>query len=111
MVNRTDISSQITSSVIGKLTDSNWKNRKAGLEEVEAILSGAGNRIQPTTGELMSTLKGITKDSNRNLAATGIKLMGKIATAMGKSIERQGRPVLTPALLCISDTKTLVRTV
>lgn len=105
---RTDISSQITSSLVAKLSDPNWKNRKAGLEDIEAILSEAGNRIQANTGELMSALKGITKDSNGNLVATGIRLMGKIATAMGKAIDRQGRPMLSPCLMCISDTKTLV---
>ncbi|GMH42322.1 hypothetical protein BSKO_10241 [Bryopsis sp. KO-2023] len=106
---RADISSQITSSLTAELMNSNWKMRKAGLEQVEGIISEAGNRIQPNVGDLMNTLKGITKDSNRNLAATGIKIVGKIATAMGKAIDRQGRPVLGPALLCISDTKTLVR--
>jgi hypothetical protein len=44
---RADISGQITSELVGKLTSTNWKERKEGLDEVEAILAAAGGRIQP----------------------------------------------------------------
>lgn len=44
---RSDISGQITSELVGKLGSANWKERKEGLDEVEAILAAAGGRIQP----------------------------------------------------------------
>jgi hypothetical protein len=44
---RADISGQITGELVGKLTNTNWKERKEGLDEVEAILAAAGGRIQP----------------------------------------------------------------
>jgi cytoskeleton-associated protein 5 len=44
---RADISGQITSSYVANLTSTNWKERKAALDELEQILAGAGNRIQP----------------------------------------------------------------
>lgn len=44
---RTDISGLISSDVITQLSSSNWKERKAGLDTIENILTQAGNRIQP----------------------------------------------------------------
>lgn len=49
---RTDISSQITGELIGKLGSANWKERKEGLDEVEAILAAAGGRIRPCVSQL-----------------------------------------------------------
>ncbi len=39
------------------LTSSNWKERNAGVLEVESILKEASNRIQPNVGELLSAMK------------------------------------------------------
>lgn len=44
---RADISSQITGELIGMLGSANWKERKQGMDDVEAILAAAGGRIQP----------------------------------------------------------------
>ncbi len=44
---RTDISALITGEIITQLGNSNWKERKAGLDAIETILTQAGNRIQP----------------------------------------------------------------
>jgi hypothetical protein len=47
MLPRTDISDEISSSFIAKLSSANWKERKEAMEAVEGILQGAGYRIQP----------------------------------------------------------------
>ena len=49
---RADISSQISSAFMANLTSANWKERKAALDELEQILAGAGNRIQPSVRPL-----------------------------------------------------------
>ena len=54
---RTDISSQISSKLIGNLGSANWKERNAALDEVEEIVRFAGGRIQPAVGDLMPALK------------------------------------------------------
>lgn len=48
---RADISSQITGELIGMLGSANWKERKQGMDDVEAILAAAGGRIQPCVSE------------------------------------------------------------
>jgi hypothetical protein len=48
---RADISGQITGELIGLLGSANWKERKQGLDDVEAILAAAGGRIQPCVSE------------------------------------------------------------
>jgi cytoskeleton-associated protein 5 len=47
---RADISGQITGELVGKICSANWKERKEGLDEVEAIVAAAGGRIQPSVG-------------------------------------------------------------
>ncbi len=44
-------------------------------------------------------------DSNRNLAARALLLLAELGAAMGPPIERVARPVLAPALACLSDKK------
>jgi hypothetical protein len=56
---RADISGQITGELLGKLTSANWKERKEGLDEVEAILAAAGGRIQPCVSGWVLLLLGI----------------------------------------------------
>lgn len=58
---RSDISGQITGELVGKLGSANWKERKEGLDEVEAILAAAGGRIQPcvSTGIKAKAARGL----------------------------------------------------
>ena len=44
-------------------------------------------------------------DSNRNLAAKVLLLLGQLARAIGPAFDRQGRFLLSSALLCLSDNK------
>ena len=53
----------------------------------------------------VSTVQGRLVDSNRNLAAKVLLLLGQLAQAMGPAFDRQGRFLLNPALLCLSDNK------
>eukprot|EP00803_Ostreobium_quekettii_P007309 evm.model.scf_1455.1 EVM.evm.TU.scf_1455.1 scf_1455:6723-19697(-) len=106
---RQDISAQISPALLAKLCSMNWKERKEGLDFVDQILTGAGNRIEPCVGDLFVALKGRFADSNRNLTAYALKLTAKLATAMGKPIDRQARFLLQPALACLFDIKPQVR--
>jgi hypothetical protein len=54
---------------------------------------------------MMPALKGRLTDSNKNLVAQTLSLIGKLAKAMGRAINREARPVLGPALRCICDSK------
>ncbi|KAG2491479.1 hypothetical protein HYH03_010264 [Edaphochlamys debaryana] len=106
---RTDISGLITSELVTQLSSANWKERKAGLDAIETILTQAGNRIQPQTGELLPELKKRMTDSNKNLTTQALTVLGRIAKAMGKSIDRNAKPLLAPAVKNITDQKQTVR--
>lgn len=60
-------------------------------------------------GELFSGLKARMADSNKNLVVQALSLVGKLAKAMGKGINRSGSIVLAPALKNLSDNKHNVR--
>ncbi|KAL3133794.1 hypothetical protein ABBQ32_008271 [Trebouxia sp. C0010 RCD-2024] len=107
---RTDISSQISSKLVANLSSANWKERNAALDEVDDIIKSAGGRIEPTVGDLMPALKGRMSDTNRNLTAKTLLLLGELAKAMGPAFEGVGRPLLSTAVGNISDSKSQVRT-
>lgn len=59
-------SDKITSELVSKIEDKNWKIRKEGLDEVAAIISEA-KFITANIGELPVALKGRLSDSNKIL--------------------------------------------
>ncbi len=59
-------SDKITSDMVSKISDKNWKIRKEGLDEVAAVISEA-KFIQATIGELPMALKSRLNDSNKLL--------------------------------------------
>ena len=54
---RTDNSGSTTPTLLSMIGSANWKERNAGVEEVAALLQGAGNRIGPDVGELFGALR------------------------------------------------------
>eukprot|EP00798_Chlamydomonas_sp_ICE-L_P001437 gene1437-32811_t len=73
MFPRQDISASITSAVTTNMGSSNWKERKAAMDDVEAVLTAAGGRILPQgTADLFASLKPRLADSNKNLAVQNI---------------------------------------
>ncbi|XP_047658856.1 cytoskeleton-associated protein 5-A-like isoform X2 [Tachysurus fulvidraco] len=77
---RTDISDKITSDMVSKIGDKNWKMRKEGLEEVTAVISEA-KFIKPNIGELPVALKARLTDSNKILPASKDQLVGLLEKA------------------------------
>lgn len=61
-------SEKITSELVSKIEDKNWKIRKEGLDEVAAIISEA-KFITANIGELPVALKGRLGDSNKILVS------------------------------------------
>ncbi len=108
---RTSIAASLTSALIGQISSSNWKERNSALEEIENLVKSAGNRIQPDipAADLFSALRGRMADTNRNLAARTLLLLGKLAQAIGQPFDKLARPVLVPALNTLSDNKKQVR--
>lgn len=60
------LSDKITTDLVSKIGDKNWKIRKEGLDEVAAIISEA-KFIMANIGELPLALKGRLSDSNKIL--------------------------------------------
>eukprot|EP00198_Chlamydomonas_reinhardtii_P006227 XP_001695563.1 microtubule associated protein [Chlamydomonas reinhardtii] len=105
----TRFSRVITGELVTQLGSANWKERKAALDSIETILTQAGNRIQPQTGELLPELKKRLADSNKNLTTQALTVLGRIAKAMGRAIDRNAKPLLAPAVKNITDQKQTVR--
>ena len=54
---RADLSGSISGRLLTELGSAQWKDRSRAVDEVEGLVTGAGGRIQPNVGELLSALK------------------------------------------------------
>ncbi|XP_030635140.1 cytoskeleton-associated protein 5 [Chanos chanos] len=106
---RTDISDKITSDMVAKISDKNWKIRKEGLDEVAAVISEA-KFIQSNIGELPMALKGRLNDSNKLLVQQTLTILQQIATAMGPSLKQHVKNLGIPIITVLGDSKPNVRT-
>ncbi|XP_059392568.1 cytoskeleton-associated protein 5 isoform X2 [Carassius carassius] len=105
---RTDISDKITSDMVSKISDKNWKIRKEGLDEVAAVISEA-KFIQANIGELPMALKGRLSDSNKLLVQQALNILQQIATAMGPSLKQHVKNLGIPIITVLGDSKSNVR--
>ncbi|KAI5081631.1 hypothetical protein GOP47_0001374 [Adiantum capillus-veneris] len=107
---REDISPKLTPSLIKNLSSPDWKTRQESIEAINKIIEEANKRIQPTgTGEMFASLKGRLCDSNKNLVMMTLTTLGNLACAMGPSIDKSSKGILTEILKCLGDNKKLMR--
>ncbi|XP_061466898.1 cytoskeleton-associated protein 5 isoform X2 [Rhineura floridana] len=106
---RTDISDKITSELVSKIGDKNWKIRKEGLDEVTSIINEA-KFIQPNIGELAPALKSRLNDSNKILVQQTLTILQQLATAMGPNIKQHVKNLGIPIITILGDSKSNVRT-
>ncbi|CAL8262817.1 unnamed protein product [Merluccius merluccius] len=105
---RTDISDKITSDLVSKIEDKNWKIRKEGLDEAAAIISEA-KFITASIGELPLALKGRLNDSNKILVQQTLAMLQQLATAMGPGLKQHVKPLGIPIITVLGDSKANVR--
>ncbi|XP_077599193.1 cytoskeleton-associated protein 5 isoform X1 [Stigmatopora nigra] len=105
---RTDISDKVTSDLISKLGDKNWKIRKEGLDEVAAIISEA-KFITANIGDLPLALKGRLGDSNKILTQQSLNILQQLAITMGPGLKQHVRTLGFPIISVLGDSKPNVR--
>uniref|UniRef100_A0A3Q3VRP5 TOG domain-containing protein n=1 Tax=Mola mola TaxID=94237 RepID=A0A3Q3VRP5_MOLML len=109
MLPRTDVSDKITSDLVSKIEDRNWKIRKEGLDEVAAIISEA-KFIKANIGELPLALKGRLNDSNKILVQQTLTILQQLATAMGLGLKQHVKALGISVITVLGDSKLNVRT-
>uniref|UniRef100_A0A669C7C4 Cytoskeleton associated protein 5 n=1 Tax=Oreochromis niloticus TaxID=8128 RepID=A0A669C7C4_ORENI len=105
---RTDVSDKITTDLVSKIGDKNWKIRKEGLDEVAAIISDA-KFIMANIGELPLALKGRLSDSNKILVQQTLSILQQLATAMGPGLKQHVKALGIPIITVLGDSKPNVR--
>ncbi|XP_073514992.1 cytoskeleton-associated protein 5 isoform X2 [Phyllobates terribilis] len=105
---RAEISDKISSDLVSKIGDKNWKIRKEGLDEVTTILNEA-KFVLPNIGELPSALKGRLNDSNKILVQQALGILQQLATSMGPSIKQHVKNLGIPIITVLGDSKANVR--
>nr|XP_048284171.1 cytoskeleton-associated protein 5 [Myodes glareolus] len=105
---RVEISDKVTSELVSKIGDKNWKIRKEGLDEVASIINEA-KFIQPNIGELPTALKGRLNDSNKILVQQTLNILQQLAVAMGPNIKQHVKNLGIPIITVLGDSKNNVR--
>ncbi|XP_049429948.1 cytoskeleton-associated protein 5 isoform X1 [Epinephelus fuscoguttatus] len=105
---RTDISDKISSDLVAKIGDKNWKIRKEGLDETAAIISEA-KFITANIGDLPLALKGRLSDSNKILVQQTLTILQQLATAMGPGLKQHIKTLGIPVITVLGDSKPNVR--
>ncbi|XP_041131706.1 cytoskeleton-associated protein 5-like isoform X3 [Polyodon spathula] len=105
---RSDIGEKITSDMVSKMSDKNWKIRKEGLDEVATVINEA-KFIQPNIGELPIALKARLGDSNKILLQQTLTILQQIATAMGPNIKQHVKNLGILIITVLGDSKSNVR--
>ncbi|XP_035981663.1 cytoskeleton-associated protein 5 isoform X1 [Fundulus heteroclitus] len=106
---RSDIGDKITSDLVSKIGDKNWKVRKEGLDEAAAIISEA-KFITANIGELPHALKGRLCDSNKILVQQTLSILQQLATAMGPGLKQHVKSLGFPIITVLGDSKLNLRT-
>ncbi|XP_061533378.1 cytoskeleton-associated protein 5 isoform X2 [Phycodurus eques] len=105
---RMEISDKVTSDLVSKIGDKNWKIRKEGLDEVAAIISEA-KFITANIGELSLALKGRLSDSNKILVQQSLSILQQLPTAMGPGLKQHVKTLGFPIITVLGDSKSNVR--
>nr|XP_015194853.1 PREDICTED: cytoskeleton-associated protein 5 isoform X1 [Lepisosteus oculatus]XP_015194854.1 PREDICTED: cytoskeleton-associated protein 5 isoform X1 [Lepisosteus oculatus]XP_015194855.1 PREDICTED: cytoskeleton-associated protein 5 isoform X1 [Lepisosteus oculatus] len=105
---RSDICDKITSELVSKIGDKNWKIRKEGLDELTAVLNEA-KFIQPNIGELPIALKGRLNDSNKILVQQTLTILQQMATALGPGLKQHVKSLGISIITVLGDSKSNVR--
>lgn len=105
---RADISDKITSDLVSKIGDKNWKIRKEGLDETATIINEA-KFILPNIGELPLALKGRLNDSNKILVQQTLSILQQLSPAMGPNIKQHVKNLGIPIVTVLGDSKANVR--
>ncbi|KAJ3328607.1 Microtubule-associated protein, microtubule dynamics during spindle orientation, partial [Kappamyces sp. JEL0680] len=107
---RVDLMSVVATPLIEQLNNPNWKERKAALEELSAIIEKTNCNLQPVIGsDLVAAFKSRLGDSNKIISTMAVDVLGKLAKSIGKPIDRYLRTFLPPMLAQLSDQKSSVR--
>ncbi|XP_075932423.1 cytoskeleton-associated protein 5 isoform X2 [Anarhichas minor] len=105
---RTDIGDKITSDLLSKISDKNWKIRKEGLDETAAIISEA-KLITANIGDLPLALKARLSDSNKILVQQTLAILQQMSTPMGPGLKQHVKALGFPVITVLGDSKSNVR--
>ncbi len=87
-----------------KLGDKDWKVRKEGQENLEALLQQNNNRVKlEGLYDLIAAMKPRLTDPNKGVARAYINFCGKLVEAIGKDFKPQAKIILYPLITNLSD--------
>lgn len=108
LIPRVDLDKLVTPSIITRLGDANWKERKEALEELQGILE-ANQRLKSNMTDLVTPLKLRYADSNVAVRSLALDVIARIATAMNKGFEQHARTFVPPVAQVLADAKAPIR--
>ncbi|KAJ2873191.1 hypothetical protein GGH93_003409 [Coemansia aciculifera] len=107
---RQDLHTLIGPGIYKQLGDSNWKERKAGLDAIQGALDSANHRILPNiSGDLYTALKQRLQDANKNLITVTLGLLAALSADSSAAQAPNIRIVALSTIQCLADKKPQLR--
>ncbi|KAJ2891125.1 hypothetical protein IWW38_003757, partial [Coemansia aciculifera] len=107
---RQDLHALVGPGIYKQLGDSNWKERKAGLDAIQGAFDSANHRILPNiSGDLYTALKQRLQDANKNLITVTLGLLAALSTDSGAAQPPNIRIVALSTIQCLADKKPQLR--
>ena len=109
LIPRSDVSAQLTSALLEKMEDKNWKMRKEALDETKAIFE-KNKYITDSLGDLPLSLSKRFTDVNKVLVQTSFDIAILIAAALGKKgATTRVKAFVVPLIAALNDSKVQIR--
>ena len=99
LIQRVDISKQITPKLLKEINDGKWNEKKEAIEAIQKIITNANNKILPNgLKDLVTMIKNKLSDGNKNLVRLIIQLLGQLAEALGQGMKMYTKTLGIPLL-------------
>ena len=110
LIQRVDISKQITPKLLKEINDGKWNEKKEAIEAIQKIITNANNKILPNgLKDLVTMIKNKLSDGNKNLVRLIIQLLGQLAEALGQGMKMYTKTLGIPLLSTLADKNSLLR--
>ncbi|KAJ3254119.1 Microtubule-associated protein, microtubule dynamics during spindle orientation [Boothiomyces macroporosus] len=107
LVTKSDLN--VSQDLLNKMNDSNWKERKEGMEEFAKVLSMTSALTPNLSSEVVNTLKARLNDNNKIISTFSVEICTTLIKLIGKGFDKYIKILIAPILAQLSDQKQQIR--
>ena len=104
------VDSQLPSGVLDRLGDTNWKTRRAALDELKQVARTRKDAVRANVSGIIGALRLRLHDANKNLIIVTLEILQHLPSSFDAKLwERHGKIIIADVLRVLCDNKKAVR--